>query len=68
MDHPNTSSSHKADNKYVDDGQNTVFTLTLKENELFTINYSIDTQRPCNKTQLSETEKAYYLGSVKFKC
>lgn len=63
MDHPNTSASHKAENKYVDDGQNTVFTLTLKENELFTINYSIDTQKPCNKTQLSESEKAYYLRS-----
>lgn len=63
MDHPNTSSSHKAENKYVDDGQNTVFTLTLQENELFNINYSIDTQKPCNKMQLSETEKAYYLRS-----
>ena len=63
MDHPNTSASHKAENKYVDDGQNTVFTLTLKENELFTVNYAIDTQKPFNKTQLSETEKAYYLRS-----
>lgn len=63
MDHPDTSASHKAENKYVDDGQNTVFTLTLKENELFTINYSIDTQKPSNITQLSETERAYYLRS-----
>lgn len=63
MDHPDTIASHQAENKYVDDGKNTVFTLTLKENDLFTINYSIDTQKQCIKTQLSETEKAYYLRS-----
>lgn len=63
MGHPDTSASHQAENKYVDDGQNTVFTLTLNENELLTINYAIDTQKPCNKAHLSETEKAYYLRS-----
>lgn len=57
MNHPNTSSSHKAENKYVDDGQNTVFTLTLKENELFTINYSIDTQSHVIKCSFLKQKK-----------
>ena len=63
MDHPDVTCTHSPEEKTIDDGNNELFYFTLKENEQFQMNYSIDTYKQNEQKMLTDKEKAFYLRS-----
>ncbi|MBD8035852.1 transglutaminase domain-containing protein [Solibacillus sp. A46] len=63
MDHHDVTCTHSPEEKVIDDGNNELFYFTLKENERFQMNYSVDTYKQNEQKMLTDKEKAFYLRS-----
>ena len=54
LDGQNVIASHPYDKKFIDDGQNEMYLITLQENEEFTLKYPVDLDKQHKQEKISK--------------